>query len=598
MRNFVSGMSGRQETTPLTEAQDLMYQAFDRHDPDDRAELARKALELSPDCADAYVLLAEQNRNPIKALELYAQGVAAGERALGAQAFQDDVGHFWGILETRPYMRARAGLAHVLWALGRHGEAIGHVQEMLKLNPNDNQGLRYPLASWLLAEDRDEELAPLLSHYKEPSAFLSYSAALLAFRQGGESPEFRRRMGIAIKSNNHVPVYLLGLKLPPNRKPDGYSPGSEEEAILYIADALPVWKSTPGVIEWLEQAVLEPSRLVTEIAKPIKALGPAPHVKRRLKKLPRQFESWQAEVRQFGPKVEEEGEVFHPWVILVMGRDDESVLLQEMTIEEPTPDQLWDSLVQAMEKPRTGKPRRPTQLKIRQDGRLIDLIDHLEEVGIKVAPTERLDLIDSMIASVEENLDGEEPGSLLEVPGIGPMEVAAFHNAAAEFYRRSPWRSICDGMAIRVECDHFDDGLWYAVLMGHGGMTFGLTLYDELEILERTWSGELSEEERFEETVALTVTYESKRDIPDADLDAIEEFNFEVAGPRAYPTIFRKERGMNMRSPEPWELELMEACLRAIPDFVAAHPAGDLEEQAVSVTVSSGKLDLVLSWLD
>jgi hypothetical protein len=30
--------------------------------------------------------------------------VAAGERSLGPKAFEEDAGHFWGILETRPYM--------------------------------------------------------------------------------------------------------------------------------------------------------------------------------------------------------------------------------------------------------------------------------------------------------------------------------------------------------------------------------------------------------------------------------------------------------------------------------------------------------------
>ena len=111
MRGLLGGLVGSREETPLSQAQDLMYEAFESHDPKERVELARKALELSPDCADAYVLLAEQTKSRKEALELFEKGVAAGERALGPEAFQDDVGHFWGLLETRPYMRAREGLA-------------------------------------------------------------------------------------------------------------------------------------------------------------------------------------------------------------------------------------------------------------------------------------------------------------------------------------------------------------------------------------------------------------------------------------------------------------------------------------------------------
>jgi hypothetical protein len=84
-----------------------------------RVQFAKDALAVCPDCADAYVLLAEHATSRKDALRLYEQRVAAGERALGAEAFGRDVGHFWGLLETRPYMRAGLGLAHDLWTAGR-----------------------------------------------------------------------------------------------------------------------------------------------------------------------------------------------------------------------------------------------------------------------------------------------------------------------------------------------------------------------------------------------------------------------------------------------------------------------------------------------
>ncbi len=131
------------EETPLRKAQDMMYDAWEVTDPKGRIALARKALEVSRDCADAYVLLAEETASSVsEALDLYRQGVEIGERALGKDTFEEDVGHFWGILETRPYMRARAGLAECLWADGKHDEAIEHYKDMLRLNPNDNQGIR------------------------------------------------------------------------------------------------------------------------------------------------------------------------------------------------------------------------------------------------------------------------------------------------------------------------------------------------------------------------------------------------------------------------------------------------------------------------
>jgi hypothetical protein len=78
-----------------------------------------------------------------EARELLERGVAAGERTLGRRVFQEDIGHFWLIFETRPYMRARAALAGTPWLLGRREQAVDHQRELLRLTPKDNQGLRY-----------------------------------------------------------------------------------------------------------------------------------------------------------------------------------------------------------------------------------------------------------------------------------------------------------------------------------------------------------------------------------------------------------------------------------------------------------------------
>src|SRR5947209_17096120 len=136
------------QDTPLDQAHEILLRAYQERDDQRRVRLAHDALALCPDCADAYVLLAEHATSRKEALRLYEQGVAAGERAPGPQAFQEGVGHFWAVLATRPYMRARLGLAHALWTAGRREAAVRHLQDMLRLNPGDNQGIRYTLAGF------------------------------------------------------------------------------------------------------------------------------------------------------------------------------------------------------------------------------------------------------------------------------------------------------------------------------------------------------------------------------------------------------------------------------------------------------------------
>ena len=76
-------------------------------------------------------------------------------------------------------MRARFGLAESLTAAGRIDEAITHYQELLRLNPNDNQGVRYVLLPKLLAAGRDVEAARLLKAYDEAVRELDLRARLV-----------------------------------------------------------------------------------------------------------------------------------------------------------------------------------------------------------------------------------------------------------------------------------------------------------------------------------------------------------------------------------------------------------------------------------
>lgn len=243
--------------TPLEQAQQVVYDAL-RAKGKQRQKLARQALSISPDCADAYVLLAEASKDIAEARSFYEQGVQAGERALGEEAFREDVGEFWGILETRPYMRARLGLAEILWEMDERQEAIAHAKELLRLNPGDNQGVRYILANWLLAVGDDAGLEPLLAQYPdEGSAQWAYTIALHTFRQSGAGRKADKAIKKALEANPFVPFYLLGLKPPPEHMPEYYSIGDESEAVVYVFDSVEGWVETDGALEWLADAMMQ-----------------------------------------------------------------------------------------------------------------------------------------------------------------------------------------------------------------------------------------------------------------------------------------------------------------------------------------------------
>jgi tetratricopeptide (TPR) repeat protein len=243
-------------STPLEEAQEVIYQALEATGKR-RENLARRALTISPDCADAYVLLAEMTEDPREARRLYEQGIRAGERALGAETFEQMAGEFWGLLETRPYMRAREGLAQVLWHLGEHDAAVAHARDMLRLNPGDNQGIRYRLLNWLMAMNDNSGAEGVLAEYPDEwSAIWAYSALLLAFRKSGGSKSAERALKHAVEVNPHVALYLTSAKDLPKSMPAYFGMGDENEAVTYVAEGLRAWVETPGAVEWLAKTLV------------------------------------------------------------------------------------------------------------------------------------------------------------------------------------------------------------------------------------------------------------------------------------------------------------------------------------------------------
>ncbi|MDE2505574.1 MAG: hypothetical protein KGM43_00035 [Planctomycetota bacterium] len=591
MRKHMRGLDDAPPETALYRAQDLIYQAIGASDLEERMRLAKLALQTSPDCADAYLLLAEDAAELVAKLELCEKAVAAGERTLGARAFREDVGHFWGLLATRPYMRARQELAHLLWLLGRRDEAIAHAVDMLRLNPNDNQGVRYLLSAWLLDERRNAELRELLERYDEESAAWCFTKTLLAFREHGDVPATRKLLQAAKKENKHVVELLVGRARMPRERPQSYSDGSVEEALLYAADSMSAWKSTPGAISWLKGS--KPASKKGKRSKD-KSRGPLPLVMKRLQKLPRTSDIWEADLLQFDVPLEHEGELVNPWITLVANRSNGIILTQNFLPVHPDADYVWDQLVSAMQTPMNSEPERPNELHVRPLEHWDALQPHLAELGIKLVTTDRLATVDTIFDLMTESMQASERPGMIDAPDLQPRQLSRYYEAAARFFEAAPWSRISDRNVIKVKSNA---GERYAIVMGHGGITLGLSLYYDRDLLRRVSSGQLSDEECAVETVALTVTYEEVDEVPKSDFVAIEDHGFEIVGKEAYPSAFFKENGYQMRLPTSSELRELEVCLRAIPTFVKERRLTDASAFRTAVPTDLGNVEVELTWI-
>ncbi|KAI1270864.1 hypothetical protein F5Y07DRAFT_384913 [Xylaria sp. FL0933] len=84
----------------------------------------------------------------------------AALRALPGDVFETGVGRFWGLVETRPYMKARFHAADALLDIETTNaveKSLAHFQDMLRLCRSDNMGVRDSIPGLLVRLGREQE---------------------------------------------------------------------------------------------------------------------------------------------------------------------------------------------------------------------------------------------------------------------------------------------------------------------------------------------------------------------------------------------------------------------------------------------------------
>ncbi len=257
LNDFLNNLMGQslddlpERTDKKGRSQDLVFEAYEQ--PVSKGKkLVKQALELDPNNTDAYNYLASIEKDIDKAIVMFEKAIKAGEKTLGKKFFKEEKGYFWGILETRPYMRAKAGLADCLYAKNKIDKAIDIYEEMLELNPNDNQGIRYLLSTLLLSKNDLTKFELFIKNSEdEDCAVWNYNNALYSFKKIGRTAKTEKILKDAYKSNEFVIDYMLGIKKMPDEQPQYIGRGDENEAISYVNDSWIIWNKTEGAFDWL-----------------------------------------------------------------------------------------------------------------------------------------------------------------------------------------------------------------------------------------------------------------------------------------------------------------------------------------------------------
>lgn len=238
---------------PSDRAQDLAFLAMETEEPEESLRLAEEALQLDPECLDALVVkISLTTYSPIEMAKRVKEVIARTEQKFGQEYFDENKGHFWGLVETRPYMRALAFLVSVLRMGGEIDEAICQAEKMLELNPDDNQGIRSTLLGMYLETGNLVAARRLIKEYPDDYLAVFLWGRILERYLSGDLKEAKEAFKRAEARNPYVFDYLTGKKEPERKVVDYYSPGDEREAILCLYEIGPAWKKHPEAIEWLK----------------------------------------------------------------------------------------------------------------------------------------------------------------------------------------------------------------------------------------------------------------------------------------------------------------------------------------------------------
>lgn len=266
---------------------------------------------------------------------------------------------------------------------------------------------------------------------------------------------------------------------------------------------------------------------------------------------------------------------YRPYVVLAVSPTGR-VISSDVVEGVPTPDQVLNTIAKAMRRPALGGggKRRPAVIYM-DDKALIELLaPRLHKVGVRCEYRYTLREVEEALLSMEQFMTRREPiPGLLKSPGVTPFLVKGLFEAAGFFYREAPWRWIDDSCPIEV-CYPLDGRLRYAVVMGHGGETYGLAVYDSPDELREVYSGVLPDE-LIGRMRWSSLLFGEVVEVPFDDLDDMERYEWPVAGELAYPIPLRVTRSGRPARPGKSGLLWFEAALLAVPTFVQEYMQAD-----------------------
>ncbi len=241
------------ENTILDDAYELLEQAENTKSKTQAIKYAKKAYDMCPACLDALLFQVHLEDNPLKMWRLLEDGLEYEKCRLKDEGYfdKDNVGHFYGIFETRPYIRGLFDKANYLILDGKMKQACAVCKEILRLNENDNLGARYVLMAIYAFLEEENDMLKLYKKYPEEQLVMLFPLFILYYKQGNDdkTKEYLNRIN---KANPNFIKFFKGTMRENKDIEEGYyCNGDSSEVIMYFSQYDFLIKTVPGIVYYI-----------------------------------------------------------------------------------------------------------------------------------------------------------------------------------------------------------------------------------------------------------------------------------------------------------------------------------------------------------
>ena len=224
------------ENTPLDDAYEILEEAQNAKTEKEAIKLAKKAYEKSKECFDAILFQCDLEENGIKRMKLLDEGLEFEKNRLTKEKYFDkeNIGHFYGIFETRPYIRGLVIKAEYLLEEGKISQAENVCREVLRLNENDNMGARYLLMAIYATLEKENDMLKLYKKYPEEDLEMMFPLFALYYKLGNDKKAKKYLNRVDKCNSNFVKFFNGTIKESKNVSSGYYSRGDSSEIFMYL----------------------------------------------------------------------------------------------------------------------------------------------------------------------------------------------------------------------------------------------------------------------------------------------------------------------------------------------------------------------------